>query len=350
MQVQILSPRLLISKPKAQRLRFRCLAGDFILARTLTPTLLGSRHDRHAPVAHHSISLVQPRRGSRSHSLHHDRSRIARDADRALARGRSNARGRHSDDGFRAGWNPLHRAQWWAAVQVDRSVLAVAVVRHTRGNRPLLGQPHRRRRRAIDVRLAQGSIRPLVADCPAQPRGMALIGRHCGPGDARTPLDAEDRSGGPRGRGAVPLDRPIRSAWFLVLALPGLLFLRCELINASRQIDRLQRNTLFGLVIGLLLASSATRVRSSPMPSSRSPTRSGRSSSGAVSSSATDPPSPEHPYGYGRAEAVASFCVGGLRRRGDPTATCPSMSTRGCLWVTPTRSPDWSEPLSDRGT
>src|SRR5438045_118502 len=96
---------------------------------------------------------------------------------------------------MRAEWPGVHRLERRTAVQVYRSRIVRDQLRHARGDRLLLGETHRERRRGIGMRMGRGQVRALLAGNTG--KVFRRMGEGCGraaTGDARGVADEEARS------------------------------------------------------------------------------------------------------------------------------------------------------------
>src|ERR1043165_3188649 len=106
--------------------------------------------------------------------------------DHPLRRRAARAEETGDDSGFRPGWPGFHGVEWRPAVQVHRSDLVRDQLRNAGGDRLLLGEADRRRRRRSAMRLARGQIRPFLASCAGEIlRGMGQRPGWLAPRDAR---------------------------------------------------------------------------------------------------------------------------------------------------------------------
>src|SRR5205823_1561700 len=116
--------------------------------------------------------------------------------DHALRRRRISRKERSGNDGFvRAEWPGVHRLERRTAVQVYRSRLVRDQLRHARGDRLLLGETHRGRRKGSGMRMGRRQVRALLANHTG--KVFRRMGEGCGraaTGDARGLANEEARS------------------------------------------------------------------------------------------------------------------------------------------------------------
>ena len=99
---------------------------------------------------------------------------------------------------------------WRSRLPVHRGRLVRRQLRGPGRDRPLLGAPDRRRRRAGPLRLVQGPLRPLVAGRARRPRRAPRRGRRRAPGPVRHGQDRHRRAA--RGGGGGAAAPPSRAA------------------------------------------------------------------------------------------------------------------------------------------